>query len=162
MGNCLQKKRSFETETTDAAAIGKMTNAGDSEAGMEMKIVSATWDEWLSVLCCQNQPGPSGPPEYGYCNLYALRRSTTYIENIMKMKFIRAASIDNSSSWQTAKLPEILYLIPSGFSLLFCFLCSITNHTNMLVMADESMTKQRCTIIQIKLWDICFYLCVFR
>ena len=75
------------------------------------------------------------------------------------MKFIRAASIDNSSSWQTAKLPEILNLIPSGFSLLFCFLCSITNHTNMLVMADESMTKQRCTIIQIKLWDICLYLC---
>merc|ERR1712032_1210786 len=41
VGNCLRKKRSFETETTDAAAMGKMTN-GDSEAGIEMKIVSAT------------------------------------------------------------------------------------------------------------------------
>ena len=42
----MRKKRSFETETTELstgrnAAMGKMTN-GDSEAGMEMKIVSAT------------------------------------------------------------------------------------------------------------------------
>ena len=43
VGNCMRKKRSFETETTDATAMAKMINeASDSQAGMEMKIVSAT------------------------------------------------------------------------------------------------------------------------
>ena len=36
-----------------------------------------------------------------------------------------------------------------------------TNLYYWLLIADESMTKQICTITQeYKLWDICFYLCV--
>ena len=38
-------------------------------------------------------------------------------------------------------------------------MCTVHCSVHYICMADESMTKQRCTIIQIQLWDICFYLC---
>ena len=48
----------------------------------------------------------------------------------------------------TVKSPEALNLIPMAFSLLEENLCSYNIHNHMSVMAEESLTKQYCTIIQ--------------
>ena len=63
------------------------------------------------------------------------------------------------SPWRTARPNYYIFT----FNIQFVRsknLCSITNHDDVLVIADESMTKQICTITQkYKLWDNCFYLC---
>ena len=48
----------------------------------------------------------------------------------------------------TVKSPETLNLIPMAFSLLEENLSSYNNHNHMSIMAEESLTKQYCTIIQ--------------
>ena len=48
----------------------------------------------------------------------------------------------------TVKSPEALNLIPMAFSLLEENLCSHNIHNHMSVMAEESLTKQYCTLIQ--------------
>ena len=65
-----------------------------------------------------------------------------------RQKFTKDASISISNSLMTVKSPETLDLIPMAFSLLEENLCSHNIHNHMSVMAEESLTKQYCTIIQ--------------
>ena len=81
-----------------------------------------------------------------YCSTQKLLASTK------KTKFIKDVNINTSNSWRTAKLPETQNLIPWILSLFCCYQCSITNHTYLSVMAEESMTKQYCPITQYILW----------
>ena len=63
-------------------------------------------------------------------------------------RLAKDASTNTSNFLMTVKSPEAQILIPMAFSLLEENLCSYNIHNHMSVMAEESLTKQYCTIIQ--------------